>query len=331
MSQDSAIIVADIGGTNARFALVNGLGEGVLHSPKLSNIQTFRCDDYHCFEDCCQSYLQTIYPIQPSQAVLAVAGPVDGQHFQMTNRQWHFSVESLTRALNLHHLHVINDFLAQAYSLLSVSSQPLWEGDLGDQQKSPKVILGPGTGLGVSALIAVGERWQAVASEAGHNRMAAPSRLFQDVMSYWQPHYDYLSYEHFLSGSGIFRIYTALLEIEQTRRLPMTVAESEIEVSQLALRHDCPIAAKSVQLFFDLLAAFAGDMATSFSAKGGVYLSGGILPKIIPLLNPVSFRQQFRQKGAMSAFVASIPVNLITDDYSALLGCALFFKNSPSR
>lgn len=308
------VLVGDIGGTNSRFA-VTVRGTMVLRSERhYSNA------GFPTLQSAIDTYLRDVEE-KPGSGVLAIAGPVAGESVAPTNLpSWRFDRGSLRAALGFSCLDVINDFEAVAYALPHLS---------GDQAKpvgtpltgaldGTLAVLGPGTGLGIGALVKHGAQWRAIASEGGHAEVGSPvSREGRAVHETIFRQLGRVSGEHVLSGSGLERIDAALRALAGQ---PLHLSAAEI--GHRALTHEDPVATKAALIFFDYLARFAGDVALMFGAKGGVFLYGGVCQKLAPLLDPKSFRATFEDKSPLRPFLQEIPIKLITAPAPGLLGCA---------
>ncbi len=311
-------LVADIGGTNARFAIVD------LDTLELSSIKHFLCSDHPSLVDAAMTYLGGL-GIPPRHGAIAVAGPAHGEHITLTNSSWFCSKTQLRDATAFDDLLVLNDFQALALSLPHLQGSALRQiGGVHTASSEPKVVLGPGTGLGVAGLVWGGEAWVAVSTEGGHISLAAKTTLEQEIARNISPRCDHLSAERVLSGPGLANLYVAVAEIEDVR------AERLVpnEVINRGLNQSDPIAVKALELFVGWLGAFAGDAALMCGARGGVYLGGGIAPRIAELLCIGSFREAFEAKGRMQGYLAAIPIYVILAEFAALKGAGVGLRQS---
>lgn len=306
------LLVADVGGTNARFALLLNSGEPFEHQ------QVLAAADYPNFADALSTYLRDT-GVQPVAACLAVAAPIMGDEIRLTNRDWHFSISGLSKDLNIPRLEVINDFEALAMALPFLKDEelaPLCNDETEDREHTTKVVLGPGTGLGVATLVASGDNWVPLPGEGGHVTLAPGTPLERRIVNHLSEQ-GHVSYEDILSGPGLERLFSALIALGEAsggpRKAPEIVAAALSGEAGPALCLDT---------FCGILGSYSGNLALITGARGGVYLGGGILPRIIPFVRSGSFRERFEDKGPMSHFVHKIPTHIITAPLPALTGAA---------
>lgn len=304
------VLVADIGGTNARFALAD------LGTLELMHVHHAPCARHDTLEAAVHDYLGGL-DARPEHAVLAVAAPVSGEDIRLTNSRWSFRKSDLCQAVGLETLHVVNDFEALALSLPVLEPSELYQlGGGSPVEHAAKVVLGPGTGLGVSGLVWSGERWTAVPGEGGHITLGAHGAEELALLARLRKGGTHLSVEKALSGPGLVDLYRAVAETKGA-----SVPEP-IDVVSWALAGDDAIAREALDLFSIWLGRFAGNIALAFGARGGVYIGGGIAPKITAALSAGPFREAFEQKGRMRAYLAPIPVYVILAAFAALKGAA---------
>lgn len=314
--QQAIQVVADIGGTNARFACVQAQTDT---RPQLMAIKKFPCAQYPHFEDAVKSYLSwgqsQGHFAQVKQLCLAVAGPVGQDWIDLPNNHWAFSVSELEASLDLP-VTVINDFSAQALSIAALPDTDfLWLGDARPPLDASGVIavLGPGTGLGVAALTHHGE---VLPSEGGHVGFA-PANAHQAALltQLWQ-RYERVSVERVLSGMGLANLYWANARIQGYER---ELIAPEVTAGARAGDALCRLA---VEDFCRILGSVAGDAALMIGAYDGVYLSGGILPQMLDLIDLAAVRDAFNQKGRFRSLCETIPLAIITAADPGLIGCA---------
>lgn len=308
-------IVADIGGTNARFALAD-------EDNALREITVFVCADYLTPEDAIRAYMQQAGVTGADAICLAIAGPVGDGTLKLTNNNWRFSREGLQKALGFP-VKIINDFTAQALCLDYLAADDLrWLGAPRPSGGKIRAVLGPGTGLGVAALLPGGE---IVPSEGGHIAFAPIDDHQLALLQQLWRRYPRLSVERLLSGPGLENLYWANARLQgEDRQL------SAKEISATAGKD--PLCRKAVEDFLDILAAVAGDFSLLFWSADGVYLSGGILPRLQAFFDGEAFRRRFADKGRFSGFCESLPIALITAQQPGLLGCYAALKTcSPKK
>lgn len=309
-------VVADIGGTNARFACVPTQADA---APQLTAIEKFPCAQYPHFEDAVKRYLSWGRSLghfaQVDQLCLAVAGPVGQDWIDLPNNHWAFSVSQLEASLGVP-VTVINDFSAQALSIAALPETDLhWLGAArpAADERGVIAVLGPGTGLGVAALTHSGE---ILPSEGGHVGFA-PTDAHQSALlaQLWQ-RYERVSVERVLSGMGLSNLYWANARLQGQER---ELIAPEVTAGARAGDALCRLA---IEDFCHILGAVAGDAALMLGAYDGVYLSGGILPQMLDLVDTESVRQAFDNKGRFRSLCASIPLAIVTAADPGLVGCA---------
>lgn len=302
-------LVADIGGTNTRCAVTGAGGQ-------VSAVEAFRNRDYPGLEAVLAAYLGTLPPAQrPSGAVLAIAAPIRGDEIHMSNINWVFSVEALARRLALGRVIPLNDFAAQAYALPVLEAGDLVQvGGGRPVAGAPKVVIGPGTGLGAAGLVQVAGRWHAITGEAGHVTMAPSDEQESRILGLGRERYGHCSAERLVSGAGLAFLYQAL-----HGGPPVTPDEVG---ARIAARE--PAALEAIGMFFRFLGTAASNLALTFAAFGGVFIGGGITPRYVPQLEVSGFRARFEDKGRYRQLLADIPTYVVTTEYAALRGLAAF-------
>ncbi|MBT8141735.1 MAG: glucokinase [Gammaproteobacteria bacterium] len=320
---DTAIkIVGDIGGTNARFACVTDEGN-FYHKVKI-----YPCADFPNIDDALEMYIDHLRSLSVDGIVnlqevcLAIAGPVYHDIIDLPNNHWVFSRTKLQRVIGVP-VQVINDFTAQTLSLdLLAEDELIWFDDMRPSPRGIRTVIGPGTGLGIAIQTPNGE---IIPSEAGHIAFAPRNKHQVDILNLLWQRYSRVSVERILSGGGIENLYWANSSLDGR--------EKNIDASDiigLVNRND-PIAEKTLDDFFRILACFCGDMAMTAWSTGGVYLSGGILPKLQEFLDMKTFRERFQDKGRFTEFCRTVPIALVKAEQPGLLGCvAAVQKNQES-
>lgn len=316
--QDASALVADIGGTNARFAVAD------LGTLELSDIHRVRCAEHPTLEDALCDYVKRLKQ-PPTQASIAVAGPVSAADFKLTNSTWLLSRSTLRRKAGLERVHVLNDFEALALCLPYLAGAELHQiGGEAPAEHATKAVLGPGTGLGVAGLAWSGERWVALAGEGGHMTLGAGNERQLALLERIRKGRDHLSAERVLSGPGLAELYQA---VAAAQGLTPAALEPN-DVLTLGSSGEDEVAAEALDLFVTWLGGFAGDAALLLGARGGVYLGGGIAPKMLAKLSAGEFRRAFEDKGRMGVYLAPIPVYVIAADFAALKGAAASLRNA---
>lgn len=314
----SAALVADIGGTHARFALVEN-GE-VLHPVVL------RCADYQGPAAAAKAFLSANSPAGvPRRAAFAVASAITGDQVEMTNSPWRFSIETTRAALGLERLEVVNDFTAVALSVRHLAPEHRVAVGGGEALAAmPVAVLGPGTGLGVSALIPDGKGgWIALATEGGHATMAAATEREAEILGWLRRRFDHVSAERVLSGQGLVNLYQAIAALSGRQ----AVFSTPDVITQRGLDGSCAISRETVATFFAMMGTVAGNLALSLGAKGGVFIAGGILPRMADAFQGSGFRARFEEHGRFQPYLAAIPTWLITHPLPAFIGLAALTRD----
>jgi glucokinase len=315
VSSDNRILVGDVGGTHARFAVVEPSGAGpwrILHRLDLA-------EPFATFKDALRSYLERagVTPLPPLAAI-AVAGPVTAGTARFTNRGWDIS-ETALREVGFERALLINDFAALALAVDLLDEKHLHT--IGPQLKGLEggtiTILGAGTGFGVSCLARYGDLAVPMATEGGHMSFAPSNADELAALQLMWKQVGRVSIEHILSGEGLEHLYRTLEQLAGRATPELTAAE----ISAAALRNEAGPSA-ALTMFCSVFGAVAGDLALAHGARGGVYIAGGIAEKIEDFLIQSPFRHRFEDKGRLTAYVAAIPTKLIVNPDIALLGAA---------
>ncbi|MBU2072686.1 MAG: glucokinase [Gammaproteobacteria bacterium] len=313
----SHAVVADIGGTNARFSRV------ALDSLALDKVAVYPCAQFATLADALTHYMQQQDVADIKHVAIAIACPVTGDQISMTNFHWQFSVKAMQQQLGLAALNVMNDFTAVAMCLPALGAeQKVKVGDGQAQDAKPMAVLGAGTGLGVAHLINVNGQFIPLPGEGGHVDWAAQNEQEWFIQQTLTKQYGHVSPERLLSGPGLEAIYQALALYRQQPAEPVSAAE----IASLALSGQSTLAQDSVKQFFASLGSVAGDLALTLSTFGGVYIAGGIAPKLLPLLADSEFRARFEAKGRFSAFNRQIATYVVTAEQPGLVGAAVYLK-----
>ncbi len=324
MTSDMPYIVADIGGTNARFGLVSPTSSAV-DGYTIEAQQTFPSGNFDNIDQVTGYYLETLNRPQVAGACLAVAGPVTGDQIKVTNLNWCFSRAEVERKLKLTNLKVINDFAAHAFAAPLVAEQNLININKGEQSPgSPIAVLGPGTGFGAAGLIPNGTSWMVLPAEGGHMSLAAKTPEQAELVRILANHFEHVSIETIFSGPGLANLYNALGQLEAKPFEAMLAPE----VCKQALTDSSSLAYRTLRLFCHWLGQATGDLALALGANGGVYLGGGVLLRFSDFLLDSDFMQGFTAKGPMTEIMSKIPINLVTEGNSALLGAAAYFDQN---
>lgn len=299
------VLVVDVGGTNARFGVCRP-------GARPEDIVTYRCADHVSMEAAMRSALADL-KARPHRAAVAAAGPVDGGRVRMTNHPWQFSADELSAAIGFETCIVLNDFAAISHSLPHLLPADLRQIGAGTAEpRAPMAVLGPGTGLGVAALLPTDGGWQAVASEAGHIGFAPHDADEVAMMAAVWRRQERIEVEELLSGPGLLTLHAAMTGDDQ--------ATDPAQITGQAVTDPSGAAARTVAAFCRILGGFAGDVALSFTARGGIFIGGGIVPHLGDLFDADGFRQRFEAKGRFHDYVAAVPTSVIIEPNPALIG-----------
>lgn len=303
---DPVRIVADIGGTNARFAYIE------TDSVDLQGIEIFPCADFPLFVDAIRAYIERDHLSQVDKVCLAVAGPVESDLIDLPNNHWSFSRTELQSTLDAS-VSIINDFSAQVLCIDALDdSEMLWIGDARPEGGQVKAVLGPGTGLGVSAMLPGGG---ILPSEGGHVAFAPLDDHQADLQAQLRQRYERVSVERVLSGMGLANLYWANSRLDGYDR---ELSAPEVTAGALAGDTYCR---RAVDDFCAILGSVAGDVALMMGATDGVYISGGILPRLLDMLDQKAFRSRFDDKGRFSEICSKTPLAIVLAEHPGLRGC----------
>ena len=315
------LLIGDIGGTNARFALSS------IKKPGFTDVQTLKCAEFGSADDAIKHYLKEVGAKSPDVICLAAAGPIVDQRVRFTNNPLKIAATQLAEHFGIEKVRLLNDFEAIAYSIPFLSEAdclPFGLPETGslDADHYTVGIIGPGTGLGSVGLRKHGELLIPIAGEASHGGFAPESNVQIDMLSVLRERYDRVSAERFVSGPGLENIFWALCRIHDEQRPQLTAAE----IFAKATDRSDPRAAEAVQVFFEMLGQVAGDFALAIGAKDGIFIAGGIVRRYPVLLENSRFRSGFEAKGRHRSLMEQIPTKLILHEQPGLLGasyCAL--------
>ncbi|WP_372338866.1 glucokinase [Mangrovibrevibacter kandeliae] len=315
------VLIGDIGGTNARFALLTDTeSEAAFHA-------VVRTADHPSIDAAILDAVYAASPLRPKSAVLAVAGPVDGDEIDLTNAAWVIRPLQMLTALGLEEIVVLNDFEAQALAVAALPAQSLQQlGPGAVQPSASRVVLGPGTGLGVAGLVQARGLWIPVAGEGGHVDFGPRTPRDEAIWPYLQPIEGRISAEQILCGRGLVNLYQAICQADG--RKPDALAPAA--VTEAALTGDDRQALEAVHLFASYLGRLAGDLALIFMARGGVYIGGGIFQRLLALVDPQAMRESFEDKAPHRHLLQDMPLFVVTEPLAALVGIAAFAR-TPGR
>lgn len=317
-------LVADIGGSNARFAWVDGPGKAVEHVRKLPVAQ------YESLRVAAEAYLTELAGMgivaRPRRASLALATAINADRIELTNSHWTFSRSQLQAELGLDELRLLNDFEALALSLpgLRPDQVAAVPGPALAAPRGTLAVIGPGTGLGVGGVIETSGGWVALAGEGGHTTLAPTNDYESELLAAARHEFPHVSAERFLSGIGLPTLHAAVATVAGQPSAERLSAEQILERAQAG----DAICVKTVDQFCAFLGSFAGSVALTLGARGGVYIGGGIVPRLGQRFFESPFRARFEAKGRFAPYLASVPCVLITDTLTALAGAAFALQQS---
>lgn len=317
-------LLADIGATYARFCLEQLPG-------RFDYVTVLPCADYSGFVEVMKAYLDGLPEgLHPKHGAVALANPIEGDRVRMTNRDWEFSIQEAQRALGLATLLVVNNFTALAMSLPRVGAEGRMQVGGGEPQANGVIgLLGPGTGLGVSGLIPTDDRWFTLATEGGHVSFSPTDERELRVLAHVWKTMPHVSAERLVSGPGMELIYQALIDGHSD------VADRQLkaaDIVQRALQNLCPYCVETVECFCAMLGTVASNLALTLGATGGIYVGGGIVPRLGEFFLKSPFRERFEAKGRFSGYVARIPTYVLTAENPAFHGVSsLLAEHVPAQ
>lgn len=315
------VFTADIGGTNARIAIVQDL-----------DIETVKVYPTRKFSGPLQifnAFLREYKNSLPKHAAIAAAGVVEAGRIKGTNIQWNLDVKELKDRFKFDTCIFLNDFEAAAWGLFAVQSDSLIQiGGKEPDPVGPKALLGAGTGLGEAILIKCMEKWHVIRTEGGHSSFSPRTQEEIDLLIYLRKRFDHVSFERILSGSGIVEIYRFLLEqnkinMENDDEIKV---QNPADITELAVK-GYELALKTMDIFCRVYGEEASNLALKCLSIGGVYISGGIVLHMLPIFLKSHFRTAFEDKGRMSSILKNIPVFIVNEPYLGLLGGAYRLKD----
>ena len=318
---EDQLLLGDIGGTNARFALFGDAGPG--------RIQSVQVSDYPNISAAIESLLaRHAGSARLSAILLATAGPVEGNRCELTNSAWVIDGAELRDRFELTYARVVNDFEAIAWSLPHLTASDLFGIGRGKAVwGTPAVVLGPGTGFGLAGIVHGPQGIIAVTTEGGHATLPSTSRREDEVIQHLRERYGHVSVERVLSGPGLHNLYEAIGAVvgiaAPTRSAP--------EIMEAGRDGRCAVSRAALDMFCAVLGTVAGNVAVSFGARGGIYIAGGIVPRIVEYVTGSQFRDRFEAKGRFRTYLAPIPTYVIVHPDPAFVGLKSLMPREISR
>ncbi|HZQ19776.1 MAG TPA: glucokinase [Terriglobales bacterium] len=318
----SFILAGDIGGTNARLALFDVNNE----SFNLVSLTIFPSRHYSGLDQIVKEFVSKS-PAKPSQACFGIAGPVTNGRVEASNLPWVIEAKRLADELHIHDALLINDLEATGWGIGALSPEHLVSLNQISSAPGNQVVIAAGTGLGEGGLYWDGERHHVFASEGGHCDFGPLNEIQVQLLQYLRGRFEHVSYERVLSGPGLVNIFDFLRDTGKGKPPDWLVAEmvesdAARAISEAGMSGKCPMCEQALDIFVSIFGAEAGNLALKMKAVGGVFLAGGIAPKILPKLATSNFMQAFLDKGRLRRLMETIPIKVITDDKLALLGAA---------
>lgn len=320
-------LVADIGGTHARFALVRGDGgaQGLV-----GEVRSYKGRDYASLQDAALAYLAQVAgpgapPLRPARAALALATPIDGDTVCMTNSDWCVSRQDIAHALGAEEVVLLNDFEALALALPHLAAPERqdgcvhWIGAARAERRLPMAVIGPGTGLGVAGCVPAGQGWIALAAEGGHVTACAADDFESQLLRVLRLEMQHVSAERVLSGSGLPLLHRAVCIV---RGVPCDETLQAEDITRHALEQGDADCLATLDSFCAMLGGFAGNVALTLGARGGVFVAGGVAEKLRDHLARSRFRERFEAKGRFKGYLAAIATGVIVAAHPALEGAA---------
>jgi len=314
-------LLGDIGGTNARFAVLTG--------ETLSPIDHLPVSRYRSMIDAVDGYLGGRQDrVRIGAAVLGVAAPIEGERSVLVNSQWVVDAAELRAAFGFKSISLVNDFEALAYALPHLSGldvKPLAGGK--PQAGESMAVIGPGTGLGMAGVVRRGDGTTIIPTEGGHATLPGTTPREDAVIERLRHKFGHVSAERVLSGPGLENLHAAIAAIDGIA----VSSDTAVEIVRQALDRSCPVSVGAVDMFCAMLGTVAGDLALMFRARSGVYIGGGIAPRIVDLLAQSEFRARFMAKGRFQSYLESIPTAVIVNSDAAFLGLKSLALGQPQQ
>lgn len=315
-------LVGDIGGTNARFAMQLARGAPI------SKPFALPCRDFAGPAEAIEHYLELTGMPHPRWAGLAIATAISGDLLTMTNHGWQFSISEQREKLALTHLHMLNDFTALALAIPAIGPEDLQQIGSGKPETGRSIgLVGPGTGLGVSGLIPSSKGYTAIEGEGGHITMPAFNDREAELIALARKKYAHVSAERLLSGPGLMMLYQVIAESNGSQ---VENLQSD-EISLRGVAGSCPICREAIDTFCAMLGTVAADVALVLGARGGIYIGGGIIPKLGEYFVTSPFRTRFEEKGRFSSYLAKIPTWVIHAPWPGLIGAAVSLEDDAKQ
>jgi glucokinase len=319
INKQSYNLVGDIGATNARFALV------APGSSDIENIQSLKCEDFDNIQSAISFYISSFLELDIVSACFATAGTVHLAVFKLANNHWTINKSDVAKTLNGVTIKWINDFTAQAFATTTLTDGEVITLNKGIvKPEKLRLVIGPGTGLGVCGLIMSPSGWLPIAGEGGHSDFAPNTSIEYEILTLLAKKFGHVAVERILSGPGIMNLYEALCQINGKDRIYTT--PSEITAAAVNAGAD-PIADETIQMFCKIFGSVAGSMALTVGALGGVYITSDLVRNFLDLFIESDFQKSFESKGRLQSVLEDIPVYLSKKKNMGLIGTVYEINN----
>lgn len=311
-------LVADIGGTNARFAL--------FENGRLESFQDYACAAFDSIESVLSTYIDSLSGYKPKQAVIAIATHVSGDEVEFTNLSWSFSIRKIAKQWGFQRTKFVNDFTAASVAVPHLNYEQLIAlGGKPSPNRAAKVVIGAGTGLGISGLLPSEDGWVPVQGQGGHVSYAPKGTYQRDIFDYLFRQNEYVSAEDLLSGRGLVTLYRAVSAVNDTKTNDYTPAD----VMQHGLDLSDAYCRDVLDTFAYVLSDVSSNLVLTMGARGGLFICGGVINHMIDYFKEDNdFRKNFENKGRMSSYIEEIPAYIIADTKVGLLGALECTKSS---
>ncbi len=325
------ILAGDIGGTKAEFAVFEDV-----QSRKTLKEARFVCKEYGSLEEIISNFLKG-ESFSITHVCFGIAGPIEKNICQATNLPWVIEGEKLEKLIPGSKVFLINDLLANAYGVRCLRNDELYVVASGSRKEGNKALISAGTGLGEAGFYFDGTTHHPFASEGGHCNFAPSNQEEEELLHYFRGKFDgHVSFERFLCGKGIANIYRFWVEIKKEEELPEVKERMEKEdpakvIYEFAVNKKCPICIKTVKRFIAIYGSEASNLALKYLAVGGVYIGGGIAPKMLDAFKDGVFLENFINKGRFKGLLSAVPIHLILNPKTALLGAAQYAENRKNK
>jgi glucokinase len=324
------VLAGDIGGTNSRLAICEVEGRKIERVVEA----VFSSSEHASLHDIVQAFLRA-NPVDVEGACFGIPGPVRGRRAQATNLPWEIDADALERSLQLGAVHLLNDLEASGHGILVLPDEAfmvLRQGD--DDPEGNAALIAAGTGLGEAGMVRSRRRWIPFATEGGHTDFAPRGELEIDLLRWLEQRHGRISWERVVSGPGIVNLYTFLKERDpsaEPRWLAEELAQDDpaSRITHNALTEKSELCRRAVDLFLGLYGAEAGNLALKLLATGGVFVAGGIAPRLVDLLATSAFIERFDDKGRLSHVTEDITIRIVLDDMAGLQGAAHYAAAQP--